>query len=50
MISVFDREEDIVGKVENHGNQHFLLSYDREDNIAGKGENAGYQQHYLLFP
>ena len=35
IISVFDRVENIVGKGENAGNQHFLLFP---------------QQHFLLFP
>ena len=38
---VLGRVENIVGKGENAGNQHFL--------IVGKGENAG-NQHFLLFP
>ena len=48
-ISVFDSVENIVGKGENAGYQHFLLFFDSVENIVGKGENAGYQ-HFLLFP
>ena len=43
---VLERVENIVGKGENAGYQHFILFL--QCFLVGKGENAGYQ-HFLLF-